>query len=110
MIYLASPYSDPDPDVRNLRYSLTKSFCAWKIKHGYFIYSPIVHCHWMASQHNLPKDAEFWHKYNVNMLRRADAFWILQLEGWQFSVGIGQEKALADKLDLPQAQYQWPLS
>ena len=56
-VYLASPYTHEDPEVMNRRYEQTAEWVANRLKEygGPVIYSPILHCHYMAVTYNLPK-------------------------------------------------------
>ena len=97
MIYVASPYTDPDPEVMQLRWEQavhTVSLLA-KCRPSVAIYSPIVHWHLVAVRHNLPRDAGFWWAQNRQMLRRCTQVLVLRLEGWDASKGIAQELAEA---------------
>lgn len=102
MIYIASPYSHPDPLIRKTRFLLAERFVVHLIQHYHlFAISPIVYGHKMAEEHKLPTDAEFWYKFNSNILRRAEAMFLLELPGWQQSKGVAQEIELCEKLRLP---------
>lgn len=90
-IYLASPYSHPDLRVRRDRYYATQDCVAWMLANRIWVYSPIVHCHFMAIEYELPKDAKYWRPYNRAMLRYAAALWTLRIPGWQNSEGIKDE-------------------
>ncbi|MCP5014648.1 MAG: DUF1937 family protein, partial [Ketobacter sp.] len=48
MIYLAQPYTDPNPDVREHRFNLGERYTAELLQNGQWVYSPIVHCHELA--------------------------------------------------------------
>ena len=95
MIYLASPYSSPDPLLRKTRYLLAAELTATMLSQGLHVYSPIVHCHDLAERFNLPSDFEFWKKYNFDMLRRADFLTVYQLPGWLESKGVSAEVQMA---------------
>ena len=85
--YIASPYTN-NPEVNFKRVEL---IVAQLLKDGQCIFSPIVHCHEIAQKHNLPKDFKFWEKYNFNMLIESDLLLVIQLPGWQESVGVQAE-------------------
>lgn len=91
MIYLASPYSSPDPLIVRTRFLLTEQCCAALIKRDEFVWSPIVHCHELATRYSLPTDAEFWKRYNFDFIRRADAVYVLKIPGWDESKGVRME-------------------
>lgn len=99
-IYLASPYSHPDPFVRELRYLEVLRETAQMLKHGLHVYSPIVHCHELAKVENMPKDAEFWKKYNFVMLAGAEVVYVLTLDGWDKSVGVAGEIEEAHRIHI----------
>lgn len=101
MIYLASPYSHPRPEVMAERFRLAMQCTANLLKQGNSVYSPIAHCHELAITHNLPTDFAFWRKYDFDMLRRADTFMILKIDGYVESVGLTAEWELARTLSLP---------
>lgn len=91
MIYLASPYSDPDPLIMKTRFLLAEQTTAHLINRGLWAYSPIVHCHEMAAKYSFPTDFAFWKTYNFDMLRRADSFMLLTLPSWRASKGCNAE-------------------
>ncbi len=100
-IYLASPYSAPDPALMHDRYmKALQATCAY-IKVGKVIFSPIVHCHDMAIQHNMPKDVNFWWKYNRAMLSEASELWLLTLDDWKKSSGMRKEARFAIEHQIP---------
>ena len=101
MIYLASPYSHPDPLVVKTRYLLVMQTCAALINAGRFVWSPIVHCHEMTQLHNMPSDAEFWKHYNFDFMRRADEIMVLKIPGWDQSKGVKMEIDFAQYNNIP---------
>lgn len=100
MIYLASCYSDPDPLIQKTRFLIAEEVTAGLITQGKFIYSPIVHCHELAQKYNLPSDFVFWRRYNIDMLRRADCMYILDIPGWDTSKGVRHEMEIAVEIGL----------
>lgn len=96
MIFLASPYRDPDPTVRLWRYEQAVLFCCAHIMTDIKcrpIYSPIVHWHPVAELNPLlhKKDTEFWMDLNRPWLEICDELWVLGLAGWRKSEGIATE-------------------
>lgn len=91
MIYLASPYSHPDPAVRQERYEQAMAAQAYLLRQGQHVYSPIVACHPMALAHALPTDDEWWSEYDRDMLTRCVELYVLCLPGWEESKGVAQE-------------------
>ena len=59
MIYLASPYSHPDPAVRKERFHAACQARAELIRAGWIVFSPIVHSHPLV-EHGVPTTWDFW--------------------------------------------------
>jgi len=101
MIYLASPYTHPDPFVREERYLRAAKATVFLLSRKLWVYSPIVHCHELAKIGGLPVDADFWREYNFAVLARCTKFTVLRTDGYESSKGVAGEKAEADRLGIP---------
>lgn len=99
IIYLASPYSHPDRVVRKWRYRMACHGTARLLEAGHLVYSPIVHSH-PLTRFRLPAEWDYWRRLDEAMLRRCDALAVLRLPGWEQSVGVQAELALAKELGL----------
>jgi nucleoside 2-deoxyribosyltransferase len=97
MIYLASPYSHPDPAVREARFEAVCRVAATLIKKGHVVFSPIAHSYPMV-RYGLPDDWQFWSAQDRRFLEACDELWVLTLDGWQQSIGIHAEIAIAREL------------
>lgn len=91
MIYIASPYSHPDAEIRERRYKAVEHYTAHLLSSRSWCYSPIVHCHALAQRFILPFTADYWEDYNFHVLARCDALHVLQLPGWDDSRGVQAE-------------------
>ena len=101
MIYVGSPYSDPDHLVRADRAFHVARFAAQYVRRGHVIYSPIASWHHVAEQFTLLKDFQFWKQLNFGILRLASEMWVLELDGWAKSVGLNGEMDMALDLYIP---------
>lgn len=101
MIYLAQPYSHPEPTMQAWRYREACHCCAWLFNRGDHVYSPIVHWHEIASRHELPTDAFAWQKENQHFLTKANRVYVLWLAGWEQSRGLHFELTYALTAGLP---------
>ena len=90
-MYLASPYSHPDPFVREYRYLRAMQAMSRLLKEGIHVYAPIVHCHELAKVVDMPRTADFWRDYNFTMLRCAESLGVLMMDGWKESKGMAEE-------------------
>lgn len=89
--YVASPYTDPDPAVMHERFVLARYYTAWCLANGEYVYSPIIHCHELACEFQLPRDYAFWRDYNRAMLGGASELRILCIPGHKESTGVRGE-------------------
>jgi len=97
MIYLASPYSHPDPLVREARFDAACRATADLVHAGQVVFSPIVHGHPLV-RFGLPTDWAFWQRFDEEHLRRCDEVVVLQVDGWRESDGVRAEIELAAAL------------
>lgn len=113
MIYVASPYSSAleGPAARRMeekRYLEALTFITLVLTTSKLpVFSPIVYVHPIAAANGgkLGTDAEFWAKFNMAFLRKAEALFLLQLPGWQQSKGVAVELKTADFLGIPIQRY-----
>lgn len=100
MIYVASPYSSPDPGLMVHRYREVERVTALLLQNKIWCYSPIVHCHELANNYKLPTDHAYWREYNFHMLDRAVALLVHQQPGWEESIGVNEEIDYSHSLNL----------
>lgn len=108
MIYVASPYSSPQPEVREHRYRMVMNYIYHNTMSGLpRLFSPIQYTHEMAKHYNMPDDFAFWQTFCLSWLERADELHILKMEGWQESRGLQAEWSFAKQLGLPITEVAW---
>lgn len=101
LIYLAAPYSSPDPAVEDERCRIVSDVAGILIvRTGCEVFSPITHSHplnRMAQRYAEVKGMpwqpsyDFWLRFDFRVLDIADYLSILRLDGWRESVGIKRE-------------------
>jgi hypothetical protein len=101
LVYLAVPYSDPDPAVREQRFEQANAAAAVLMGSGIHIFSPISHTHPIAKAGNLPLGWDFWEGYDRDILQTCAALVVLMLPGWEKSTGVGGEIRIARELEIP---------
>ena len=102
MIYLASPYSHPDPAIMQNRYELARNYTFKEIRKGLPMFSPIVHCHDMyLNCKGAESNFNYWREYNIQMLRLSTELHILTLPGWRDSQGVAFELYAAEERSIP---------
>lgn len=100
MIYLASPYSHTDPEIREKRFRNVCIAAARLIRAEHVVFSPIAHGHPIA-EHGLPSDWQYWERHDREQLKRCDEVVVLMLDGWRESVGVQAEIRIAGELGKP---------
>lgn len=106
-IYLASPYSHSAAFVRLDRFNAVCRAAGELMGQGNIVFSPIAHSHPIALQCALPLGWDFWHAFDCAFIEWADAVVVLKLPGWEESVGIKAEIAIAEQLGKP-VEYMEP--
>jgi hypothetical protein len=101
MIYLAIPYSHPDPDVRENRFLIANRVAAMLFKSGEHVFSPISHSHPIKMAGELPGGFDFWEKYDRCMIEMCKELLVVQCDGWEESVGVTAEIEIARSLGIP---------
>ncbi len=100
MIYLASPYTHPNPVVREKRFDAACAAAAWLMRAGLSVYAPIAHSHPLV-RYGLPIEWEFWQANDCEHMKRCNELLVLTLDGWKTSRGVQAEIDLAIEMGLP---------
>ena len=89
-IYIASPYSDPDPEVMRLRYQRVCKIVADLMGEypDHLFFSPIAHSHGIAKWGFMDPDHETWMEIEKAWIDWADELWIADMPGRLVSKGI----------------------
>jgi hypothetical protein len=94
LVYLASPYSHPDPAVREARFEAACRAAAMLIRQGKTVFSPVAHSHPIC-RYGLPGDWDYWARHDLAHLAVCDEVVVLKMDGWQQSRGVQAEVAQA---------------
>ena len=104
-VYLASPYSHPEPEVRAARYNAVSKMAANIIVESggqTMPFAPITHSHPLyVLRPETGADFKSWQAFDEWMIRNCDEIWVLTLDGWKQSVGVQAEIAYAKKIWKP---------
>jgi len=101
MIYVASPFTDPNPLVEEKRYHQALDYTNGLLNKGYVAFSPIVYGYQFHRKHGRSGDYETWLQLNNTMLFSAEEMHILKIPGWISSKGIAHEIQFAYRHDVP---------
>lgn len=100
-VYVAGPYSDKDPVVREERFHQHAVAAAWLVQHGHVVYAPIVHCHSIAVAGGIKGGWDFWQNMDMPFLALSRLMVILPLSGWLESKGLWHESQYALQNEIP---------
>ena len=100
MVYLAAPYSDPNPEVVEHRLTMFNYVDSKLMRQGYFTMSPLLK-HYTIKTGELPSDWEYWQHYSYAMLDQSESIVVIKLAGWDTSVGVLAEIAYAKSIHCP---------
>ena len=101
LVYLATPYSHENPEVRLHRFYVVNRVAARLMSEGVHIYSPISHTHPIAEAGALPLGWDYWESYDRAILSACCKMLVLRQLGWEESKGVTAEIAIAKELGLP---------
>lgn len=99
--YLASPYSHPDPEVREQRAIAVNDFSGKLLAAGVHVYATIWMTHRAAVHHDLPKDHLFWLAFNKAFIDPSAGIIVCDIPGWQDSKGCQQEIEYCKSISKP---------
>jgi hypothetical protein len=104
MLYLACPYSHPNPFVRDARFRTANRTAAQLMRAGIVVFSPLSHSVPISADFNdtVTLSHEFWMSQDLPILRRCDEMLVLGLTGWHESLGVRQEifEAMTHKIPI----------
>ena len=101
VLYLATPYSHPDPAVRQERYERVTQAAARLIGLGHIVHSPITLTHPLELAGGIVRPAEFWLEFDLPFMQMCAELVILTLAGWKESHGIAYEKRMFESMGRP---------
>lgn len=100
-VYLASPYSHSDPQVKVDRYKKVCKKASELMHTGEAIFSPIAHSHAIEMEDGKVESGAYWMKQDLPILRYAKKLMVYCLPGWLESQGVALEINFAKSLDIP---------
>jgi hypothetical protein len=103
LVYLASPLTDPDAEVRHQRSVAVARACGWLMnnRRDFSYLSPIAYAHLIAAECTLPFEWQFWAEIDECLLSRCEEIWVFCIPGFKNSTGVNAERKIAERLGLP---------
>lgn len=94
IVYLAAPYTDPDPGVRLDRFHKVTEVAARMIERGELVYSPLTMTHpidLVLAEDGATMGSNYWVRYDEAFMSFCTKIVVLKLPGWQASSGVKRE-------------------
>lgn len=101
--YLASPFYSLDDVVMEDRYQKVLAATALFWERGITVFSPIAHCYHF--KRSMTTEYDFWINHDYQILERASDLFILTLDGWEVSRGVGDEVIFSRERSIPISLY-----
>ena len=98
LIYLAAPYSNPDPSRKQENAEAIDRAESFLIACGFGVFNPVRNARFCPVRDNSERD---WYEYDLVFLRRCDAVVVMMREGWMESRGVEIEVGEAHRLRKP---------
>lgn len=90
LVYLAGPYIHEDKKVMQKRFKVLSKVAGKLMRDkDVYVYSPITHGH--PIHQSTQFTSQFWLEFSIGMLDKCDEMYILDIPGWQESVGVTAE-------------------
>ena len=107
--YLASPYSHPDPKVKEERFIVVCKAAAELMQRGKRVFSPIAHSHAIEiyGMNGEVHDGTFWLQQDGPLLYHASEMIVLMLHGWKESKGVQEEIRICQLINKPITYMEW---
>lgn len=106
-IYLAAPYTHEDPAIVALRMQQVEEVTCMFFRSQTPVYSPLVSWHDLALKYKLPNDYRAYRIQNLACIRACSELLVLDLTGWNNSLGVQWEIEEAQDRNIPVNLYHW---
>lgn len=93
--YLGHPYEHKSERVMAERAEIADFVFSELTKERRIIYAPISSCHHVAVKYGMPRDWEFWKRFDIDFVKACGRLLVLPLKGWDKSKGVAAEMQLA---------------
>jgi hypothetical protein len=102
LVYLANPYSGTK-EIQQERFELACKAASWLMREfpHLNVFSPIVHSHPLHVIGNLRGDWTFWERIDREYISLSHLMVVLDLPGWEKSVGVTAELKIAAEQKIP---------
>ena len=101
IIYLAAPYTDPDPAIRQERYERVTEAAMRLVEQDHIVFSPLTHSHPIEVLSSAIRPSDWWCDFDETFMAVCTEMAILPLPGWERSSGVARERAYFEERGRP---------
>lgn len=102
LIYLATPYSHPEWEVKKERFKAASRKAGEMMAKGMYVFCPIAHSHPIDTYSFAhPKEGFWWLDQDFAVLERCDELCVFMMDGWDSSYGVTEEIKFAKENGIP---------
>jgi hypothetical protein len=94
IVYVAAPYTHPDPAVRASRYIMATALAAQIVLRGARVFSPLTMTHpldLILQVEGKSLDSDYWTEFDRPFMSMCSELVVLTIDGWEESSGIARE-------------------
>jgi hypothetical protein len=106
-VYLAIPYSHPNPEVREIRFRIANEVAGRLMLEGYVVFSPISHSHPIEETCGINGDYTFWLLQDKHFIDWCDKLIVVTIYGWKKSIGVTEEIRYAESIGKEVEYYKY---
>ncbi len=106
--YLACPFAHEDKNVMMKRKDIVTQVSAELHKRDMYVFSPLTHNSPLIDL-GVEQTWEKWSKFDLSMLMRCEALYVLKLEGWKKSRGVQAEIDIAISYGIPIIELEYDM-
>lgn len=101
IIYIATPYSHPDPNVVKERMNVFARVAGTLALRGYTVVSPCYNHFILDYMPGLATDWHTWRMYSEELLSKSHRIVVLCQDRWEESIGVRAEIGYANQCKIP---------
>lgn len=105
LIYLASPYSDPNSEVKTKRWRDIVEIATDIVRLNYHVFCPIAHSREVGLLLDTHSFA-YWENIDKHFIRLSTCVVVAKLDGWVTSPGVTEEMRYAQAMGKPVYLYE----
>lgn len=107
--YLSTPFSHPDPVVKERRYDEACFYASKLHELGFAVISPIIQGIPVAQRYNLKDDYKTWEDTCKALEKVSDVVTVCLMDGWDSSSGVVGEIGFAGEVNTPVQYIIWDI-